>query len=389
MTALLPRLDREQTRDLIEAARGESVAAIAGRMPTREVRTTSSPLGGLALSDRHLDELRTAVVGLASEHGYPDTANELPMFDARCARVVHGRLRISPHEASEEDAWSHLTCCWLLDVAAWRWGGVGESDRRFRGDVNRNTFRRLWWRAEILGPDVDLADLGEDELVNIMERPTIAANRRLARALATAFIAKVRGRADPGRMMLMREAGKRLVRLTPLLDFFSLDDVELQRIVEGVLQAAADGGNVPAAEPRGLEIAPSEGVERVPRVATVGAPSEDGRTDAIDPRELEEYNQVALGIAGRTGRVTNSTLREVVPLEPADARRILQDLVERGQLVRSGRAKGTYYVLPTEVEGTPSGAEPSLVHEPAIAPPTTERRSPTESALRRFLRRRV
>ena len=38
----------------------------------------------------------------------------------------------------------------------------------------------MWWRAEVLGPDVDLAKLGEDELVNIMERPTLFSDRRLA-----------------------------------------------------------------------------------------------------------------------------------------------------------------------------------------------------------------
>ena len=160
MNALLPRLDREQTRNLLDEARELTVAEIAERMPNNEVRTTSSALGGLEIAHDDLAALRAATVDLAGEHGYPSPGRELPRFDALCAREVHSRLGISPHEASEEDAWSHLTCCWLLDIAAWRWGGIGDSDRRFRGDVNRNTFRRLWWRAEVLGPGIDLTSLG-------------------------------------------------------------------------------------------------------------------------------------------------------------------------------------------------------------------------------------
>ena len=137
---------------------------------------------------------------------------------------------MSANEASHEEVWSYLTCCWLLDVAVWRFG-VDADERRFIGNVNRNTFRRLWWRAEILGPDIDLTKLGEDELVNIMERPTIASDRRLARMVVQEFLARVdRGAAD-SRMFLMRDGIKRLFRLTPLMSFQALADYELRAVV--------------------------------------------------------------------------------------------------------------------------------------------------------------
>lgn len=390
MTALIPRLDREDTRRLIEEARGQSVSTLAERMPVRGLRTRSSPLGGLQLADADLVALRTEVLELAHEHGYPGDGARLPSFDAKCARVIHQRLRVSAHEASEDDAWSYVTCAWLLDVAAWRWGGVGESDRRFRGDVNRNTFRRLWWRAEVLGADIDLALLGEDELVNIMERPTIAANRRLARTLAVKFLESVGDGGDAGRMMLMREAGKRLVRLTPILDFFALSDAELAQIVDAVLAAAADGGNVAVFEEDGPPIAPSDMVERAERLAPVAAPrSEEGPETEFDTAAVEEYREVALGIAGRTGRVTNSTLREVVPLEPADARRLLQSLVESGALSRRGKAKGTYYVLPGDQAERDDAESLTAAEQPLAADAGTHpEASQPESALRRFLSRR-
>src|SRR5436190_86977 len=270
---------------------------------------------------------------------------QLPLSVPRGAAAL-----TTAQEASEEDAWSHLTCCWLLDMAAWRWGGIGDSDRRFRGDVNRNTFRRLWWRAEVLGPGIDLTSLGEDELVNIMERPTVASNRRLARALAGQFLSRVERGGEHGRMFVMREAGKWLVRLTPIIDFNSLDDAELNAVVGDVLDAAARGGALSLTSAPVDSTASSESVEQVPRTPFV-EPRSESESESQPPRnmvDLEELFGVALGIARRTGRVTNSALREVAMIEAQDARRILQDLVERAELVRRGKAKGTYYVLPGE-----------------------------------------
>ena len=147
MSALLPRLDPQQTTAQLDVARALSLTELTARMPVTDVTTTSSPLGGLELGEEALGDLRASVLALARKHGFPSEKADLPLFDAHCARLVHDLLRLSPHEASEDDVWSHLTCCWLLDIAAWRWGGIGASDRRFRGDVNRNTFRRLWWRV--------------------------------------------------------------------------------------------------------------------------------------------------------------------------------------------------------------------------------------------------
>ena len=388
MNALLPRLDREQTRNLLDEARGLTVEEIADRMPNNAVRTTSSALGGLEIAHDDLAALRAATVDLAGEHGYPSPGRELPRFDALCAREVHSRLGISPHEASEEDAWSHLTCCWLLDIAAWRWGGIGDSDRRFRGDVNRNTFRRLWWRAEVLGPDIALTSFGEDELFNIMERPTVASNRRLARALGGQFVSRVEQGGEEGRMFLMREACKWLVRLTPIIDFNSLDDVELNAVVGDVLDAAARGGALSLTPALVDSTGSSESVEQVPRTPFVEPRSESESQPPRNLVDLAELFGVALGIARRTGRVTNSALREVAMIEAQDARRILQDLVERAELVRRGKAKGTYYVLPGE-EPEPDGAavSKSLPGAGPVAPPGPSGRAAAGTAVRRFLNR--
>jgi hypothetical protein len=378
MTYLLPRLDRDQTRALIEQASAMSVDEIRRLMPSIGVTTTSSALGGSEAPQEVLSALRAEILTIAQECGYPDGGEGRLAFDARCARLLHDRLDISPHEASEENVWSYLTCCWLMDIASWRWDGGSEMTdwRRFSGDINRNTFRRLWWRAEILGPDVDLAQLGEDELVNIMERPTIASNRLLARTLAAEFIQRTETRG-PGRMMLMREAGKRLVRLTPMVDFYALDQADLRLVISDVLDAAAEESAIRVRASAGPAPTPSDGVETVERAPVAAVASEAGSNGhAITEEDDAELFEVAIDIARRTGKVTNASLRQLSGVEPLVARRVLQRLVDREDLARRGKAKGTYYVLP------------EVAPDEVSAISTETRQASSDTALRRLLRRR-
>ena len=111
---------------------------------------------------------------------------------------------------------------------------------------------RLEQRAEVLGPEIDLTRLGEDELVNIMERPTIAADRRLARAIAAEFLARVDGGVVRERMQLMRDAMKRVLRLTPMVAFSALDSTEVAQLVAhtfDVAEAALNGLPAPSQPP--------------------------------------------------------------------------------------------------------------------------------------------
>ena len=179
-------------------------------------------------------------VRLAADHGMPEPIREVSVFEGRAAQALRRALPMSPHEASQEEVWSYLTCCWLLDVAIWRFG-EDASDDRFIGHVNRNTFRRMWWREEVLGSAVDLTRLGEDELVNIMERPTLYVDVRLAQAIAREFLSRVDRGDVPDRMRLMREATKRLLRLTPFLAFMALADDQVDLVVADAFDAALAG----------------------------------------------------------------------------------------------------------------------------------------------------
>ncbi|ORB66671.1 DUF6339 family protein [Mycolicibacterium tusciae] len=356
---VLPRLAREPALQLLTSLPVSDIRLLAAAMPDMSQSVTYTPVGGTRISDSELHALRDEILALAREYGMPSSIQNPSEFEGRAARLLRQRLDISPNEASHEEVWTYLTCCWLLDVAVWRFGAQADR-RRFVGNINRNTFRRLWWRAEVLGPEIELTQLGEDELVNIMERPTIAADLRLARGVAREFLSRVDRGAAESRMQLMREAMKRLLRLTPMVSFAALDDNELNSTIEEIFNAAAAGLSDQPAETAGrhraqddalrttplVALEPSEGVVRIPRV-TIGDIAFPPRpaTDAVVDQDFEGAAAKALQIARTTGRVTNTNLREMVSITSGEARDVLQALVRDGALARRGVRRGTYYVL--------------------------------------------
>ncbi len=243
MNVLLPRLARTDVDAILDRLADCPVEEIAAQMPASGLTPTYAPLGGMRADRLFMAQLRSHVVALARELGYPATREQasLQSFDTDCALLLHRELRITPHESGHREVWACLTAAHLLDVAAWRWGGIKDRNR-VNGDINRDTFRRLWWRTELLY-DPDLAwdgfgGLGEDEIVAIMERPGVTGNPVVARAIVRAFRASLAD--DPemerSRMHLMRDAMKRLTRLTPflVLDVLSVSEVDL------VVQRAMD-----------------------------------------------------------------------------------------------------------------------------------------------------
>ena len=401
-TLLLPRLGRDDARDVVARNLPSDPLGLTSAMPDLRVSTTFSPVGGISIEPRELAALRTDVLKLARAHGMPGPLVGLSVFQGECARLLHERLQITPHEASHEEVWSYLTCCWLLDVAVWRFGRDAD-ENRFIGNVNRNTFRVMWWRVEVLGPDVDLTRLGEDELVSIMERPTVASDRRLARAIAVEFLRRVEAGEAPERMQLMREAMKRILRLTPLVAFSALDDLDLVETVTEAFDAARAGlnGEPPPTRQRSPRPTPPPTPDVVSEstpvfTAQVGDDGTSGRG-----QDFEMIAQAALDLAGRLGRVTNLALREVAPISPEEAREVFTYLMSRGILHRRGVKRGTYYVLAeqgdaetaprTSIQDEDAGhdSEEQLITDvdgrfeaAALDEPASD------SALRRLLRRR-
>jgi hypothetical protein len=244
MSSLLPRIERASAEALLDELTPLSVPEIGERMPV-QLEFTYAPTGGVRAKRGLLTAVRTQVLELAAAAGYPEKAQSraLPQFESECSRMRHRALNISPHEAGHREVWACLTAGHLLDVAAWRWGGITDR-KRANGDVNRDTFRRLWWRHEILGDTVrspnELPGLREDEIVAILERPGVTGNPEVAKAIANGFWARLVAEPDlvPRRMMLMRDAMKRLTRLSPFTAFDLLRAAELEARIDEVMGEA-------------------------------------------------------------------------------------------------------------------------------------------------------
>jgi hypothetical protein len=106
----------------------------------------------------------------------------------------------------------------------------------------RNTFGRLWWRAETLQlpgrdrPYLLIESLGEDELVQLMERPQLAAYGTLAKATGIALLG-----AKPvagGRSELLRDLQKRLLRAAAILAVEHMTDDQIRELVSRHLAAS-------------------------------------------------------------------------------------------------------------------------------------------------------
>lgn len=245
MSSLLPRIGRPEVDALLDRLANLGVEEIAQAMPVNDTPFTYAPVGGVRGGPQFMRELREKVLVLAYEHGYPTKRDQasLHAFDSDCAHLLHRDLGITPHEAGHREVWACLTAAHLLDVAAWRWSGINDRNRA-NGDVNRDTFRRLWWRAEVLqDPDLPwdaFGGLGEDEIVAIMERPGVAGNPRIARAIVRGFNACLETEPDLStfRMQLMRDAMKRLTRLTPFILLDALTALELDEKIEAIMNEA-------------------------------------------------------------------------------------------------------------------------------------------------------
>ena len=169
------------------------------------------PLGARASQER-LAGLASGVRDLAARDGYPNrpTVRQRNAFDAECAGRLLDRMEIVTADAAHDGVWAFIGCVLLPDIGWWRFSE--RSPARLLGGP-RNAFGRLWWRARTLlerngeqaGGGV-LDRLGEDELVQVMERPSLAGNPRVARQLCQSFLSAVGREGTINRMELMRDS---------------------------------------------------------------------------------------------------------------------------------------------------------------------------------------
>jgi hypothetical protein len=208
-----------------------------------------SPVGGARARVAEVAQLREELRATAHANRYPLAATEgdRVTFDAQAARIRTRQMDISANEAADPRLWAFLACVVVPDIVRWRFpgGASGTSEERFVGKSRglRNTLGRLWWRSHLLrtpdGAEDPLGRLGEDELVQITERTSIAGSPRLATQLADSFLEAVDRYPRVSRSILMRDAMKRIRRLAAFVEFDVLEDDGLFDLVDGVFEASA------------------------------------------------------------------------------------------------------------------------------------------------------
>jgi hypothetical protein len=227
--------------ELISQYQTLAVTDLSERSSTHHPRTTwyeTAP----RVDERHLASLRETLVEIAKEEGFPvPTPRAYIRFDQRVGEELFTRMAIMPADASNEGVWSFLSLILLPDIAVWRFPGLNARGQRDRlMGRPRNVFRRLWARSYALGAAA--GQLLEDETVAIMERPTLGGDRRVARAFAEAHLVAISRHRSVSRTELMREAAKRLRRISMVVTLPALTDAQLQQLLTEIFEMSAQSG---------------------------------------------------------------------------------------------------------------------------------------------------
>ncbi|OHV43329.1 DUF6339 family protein [Pseudofrankia sp. BMG5.36] len=240
MNHVFPRLDPGASRVLLVERTDLPLDRLRSLAATEHPNIDWYPTGGSRVSQDRLMVIRDKVCALSAEYGWPSApTGGFTEFEHRLYDVLLGTLEILPADAADEGVWSFLTLVLLPDVAFWRFPNTQRSGsyERLIGRP-RNVFRRLWWRAYVLGTDL-AGQLLEDEAVAIMERPTLGGSPMVARAIAETHLGLVREKGSLPRTTLMREATKRLRRLTTILTLHAMDQADLHEVVQEVFLETA------------------------------------------------------------------------------------------------------------------------------------------------------
>ena len=240
---LYPRLPRGTAKKLIADRLGAGLPELRAQGALNHLDAEPSATGGHPADSTKLLELQSAIRQVAERAGYPDPlGGSTQRFDRPVGTMLFRMMGIVPADAAEEGVWSFLTLVLVPEIGPWRFPAQAED--RLLGRP-RNVLRRTWWRAWALGPDLEHAPegcepLGEDEFVQIMERPSLGGNRRTARALQAALWRAERSGLVVPRSELMRQMARRTRAVKSHIQFDVLPDdlltALLDRLVDESLQ---------------------------------------------------------------------------------------------------------------------------------------------------------
>ncbi|MDC3251505.1 DUF6339 family protein [Planctomycetota bacterium] len=189
-----------------------------------------------------LEKLRNRVMDAAVARGFPHPlpTSAITPFDHEVAGLVYEFSKMVPGETGHSGVWNHMALVLLPDVTVWRWPNL-TANRFFDtggGKNLRNYFQLSWFRAWLFydeSHEVDrihlLRCLNQDAMLQIMERPGLSRNRKLARVLAR-FYGKHRGMVENFDREYFRPLLARILTIGTFIGFDFLREDQLQSFVE-------------------------------------------------------------------------------------------------------------------------------------------------------------
>lgn len=232
---LYPRLPRSVAQRTIAERAATPLNELAALSTLSHPDAEPAATGGHPVDRRKLEEVRDAIRDVATSVGYPEPQGaSAQLFDRRCGSKLIEIMDIVPADAAEEGVWSFLSVVLVPEIGPWRF--PGRPDERLLGRP-RNVLRRTWWRAWALGPDLEHAPegctpLGEDESVQIMERPSLGGNRRIAAALQASIWRAERQGLAVARSEVMRELARRVRATKSHISLDALDEPTLSDLLD-------------------------------------------------------------------------------------------------------------------------------------------------------------
>lgn len=250
---LFPRLPDAQANELADGVARATLADLFACGTTTHPKAVTPQLGYPPAPQSLITELQGSIRAIAARRGFPSGADHAG-FDDDVIDYLGG-LPIPPSDAGAEGVWSFLSLVVLPEIGPWRFPSL---ERRRLLGTPRNPLRRLWIRGYLLRDETRPEDrhwlakeISEDAAQQIIERPTLSSNPRLALALAVFWSSVVRNIASGGQDRYLRDVAKRLIRLTPYqaLDFLSDEAIQVVLVREASASAEALGITIPRLEP--------------------------------------------------------------------------------------------------------------------------------------------
>jgi hypothetical protein len=242
---LFPRLNDIGVQQLLPAEGKFDAANLDLQIESAPPFISWAATGGRRIKASELLAIRSSILKIAASLGFPrgSTQAQRADFDAECSVFLLEGGIMPTGEALRDDVWAYVATVLLPDVCLWRF--PDPPNERFFGGV-RNTFQRLWLRARAFDRGADhpkrwelLSQLSEDAMVQITERPSVAAHARLALVIAECWLMTA-SKAGKSKMEdITRDAVRNLRIANEVLYFAALDDISIKSATSEYFDRAA------------------------------------------------------------------------------------------------------------------------------------------------------